>query len=309
MALGAPRGRLLAAYLTLYVVWGASYLFIRLAVESMPPIPMAAARYALAGVLMVAVATWATGTTPTRSHWRAATITGCALIVSNACVAWAVRRIPSGVAALCVAMTPCWMVLLEWGTEGRRPSRGVVAGLLLGLVGIAVLVEPGQLLGGARIDLAGAGVTVLGTAVWAAGSLYSRRAPRPASAALLSGMQMLAGGALLLLTTVAAGGWEGFALSQVTTRSWIGFWYLVLVASLAGFTAYVYLLEHASAARASTYAYVNPVVAVALGALFAREAVTGRILIAAAAIVGAVALIVTFGAARAPQDAASRSRR
>jgi drug/metabolite transporter (DMT)-like permease len=297
VAVGAPRGRLVLAYATVYLVWGSSYLFMKFAVESMPPLPMAGARYFLAGAILCAAAWGMTGAWGRRSEWRAAAIVGTALICSNAAIAWAITRIPSGVAALLVAMTPCWMVLLEWLRDRRHcPHGGVLAGLALGVAGIALLVGPGELLGGAHTDPVGAAAVLAGTIAWASGSLYAPRAARPASAQLMSGMQMLAGGTVLLAVSALGGGWSGFSPAAVSPKSWFAFAYLVLAASLAGFTAYVYLLNHASPARASTYAYVNPVVAVALGAVFGGEALSPRVGVAAAVIVGAVALIVTSGA-------------
>ena len=295
--MSAPRGKLLLAYATVYVVWGSSYLFMKFAVASLPAFPMAGARYLCAGTILIVVARLMSGSSGTRAHWRAAAIVGAMLMTSNGAVAWALTRIPSGVASLLTAMTPCWIVLLEWLRDrDKRPHAGTMAGLTLGMVGIAILVGPGELLGGAHIDALGATAVLLGTLLWAVGSIYARQAARPASAQLMSGMQMFAGGGLLLVVSSLSGGWEGFHPAAVTGKSWFGFTYLVLVASLAGFTAYVYLLTHASPARAATYAYVNPVVAVALGALFGGERLNPRVGLAAAVIVGAVALIVTAGA-------------
>lgn len=286
--------RLLLAYVTVYLVWGSSYLFMKFAVASLPPLPLAGARYFIAGVILCAAAFALWRVKGTRAEWGAAAIAGTALMGSNAAVAWSVKRIPSGVAALLVGMTPCWMILMEWLRDrDQRPHGRVVAGLALGLVGIAILVGPTELLGGSHVDPLGAAAALGGTVAWSAGSLYSRRAPRPASAQLQSGMQMLAGGAVLLAVCVVAFDWRHFDYGAVTTKSWLSFWYLALVASLAGFTAYIYLLAHATPAKASTYAYVNPVVAVALGAMFAGEELNLRVLLAAAVIVGAVALVVS----------------
>ena len=294
--MSVPRGPLLLAYVTVYLVWGSSYLFIKFAVETLPPLPMAGARFLVAGLILCGAARLLNGTRGTREQWRAAGIVGVALMTSNAAVAYAVTRIPSGVAALLVAITPCWMVLLDWMHDrDKRPHTGVVSGLALGVAGIVVLIGPSELFGSGHTDLAGAGAIVAGTLIWSVGSLYARHAPRPPSAQLLSGMQMTAGGAALLLVSSLAGGWDGFSVAAVSTRSWVGLTYLVLVASLAGFTAYIYLLTHASPARASTYAFVNPVVAVSLGALFGGEPLSARVGAAAAIIVAAVAVIVTAG--------------
>jgi drug/metabolite transporter (DMT)-like permease len=266
----------------------------------MPPLPMAGARYFLAGLLLLAFTWWRSSARASAAEWRAAIIVGVALMGSNAAVAFAIKRIPSGVAALLVAITPAWMLLMEWAHDRtHRPARGVLPGIGLGLVGIILLVGPMELLGSDHIDPVAAGAVVLGTLLWAWGSLRGRQWPRPASSQLLSGMQMVGGGAALLVLTGLTGGLQGLNLAAVTTRSWLGFGYLVIFASLGGFTAYVYLLQHATPARASTYAFVNPVVAVGLGGLLGGEPLTARVLLAAAVIVAGVALIV-LGPATAP---------
>jgi drug/metabolite transporter (DMT)-like permease len=295
-----PRGRLLLAYATVYLVWGSSYLAMKVAVETMPPLPMAGVRYLLAGLVLVAVSYLRSSTRATAAEWRAAAVVGLALMGSNAAVAFAVTRIPSGVAALLVAVTPAWMLGLEWWYDrSHRPARGVIPGIGLGLAGIVLLVGPMELLGGDRIDPVAAAAVMFGTLLWAWGSLRGRHGPRPASAQLVSGMQMVGGGAGLLLLTLVSGGFASVDVATFTARSWLGFWFLVLFASLAGFTAYVYLLQHATPARASTYAFVNPVVAVVIGAAVAGEPLTPRVLLAAAVIVGGVALIV-LGPGRTP---------
>jgi drug/metabolite transporter (DMT)-like permease len=289
------RAGLVLAYATVYLVWGSSYLFMKFAVESLPPFPMAGARYFLAGAILCGVASlgWRARASP--AQWWAATVAGTALMGSNALVAFSVKRIPSGVAALLVAVTPCWMVLFDWLRDReQKPSRGMISGLAFGLVGIVILVGPTEVLG-SHIDLLGAGAALVGTVAWALGSLFSRQAARPASPQMQSGMQMLSGGAVLLVATLVLHDWSSFSFAAVSAKSWFAFAYLALVASLAGYTAYIYLLTHATPARAATYAYVNPVVAVALGAVFADEPLSPRLGVAAAVIVGAVAMIVWSG--------------
>jgi drug/metabolite transporter (DMT)-like permease len=230
---------------------------------------------------------------------------GVMLMTSNAGVAYAERHIPSGVASLLVAITPCWMVLFDWlAHRGRRPHWGVGLGLAAGLVGVAILVGPGDLLGGRAIHTGSALALIGGTAVWAAGSLYARSAPRPSSPPTLSGMQMIAGGAVLSVIAAATGQWRGFSFAATPAIAWWSFAYLVTFGSLIAFSAYMYLLTATTPARVSTYAYVNPVVAVFLGWAFADEALSARVLVASGVIVGAVALIVSFGASGAPTRAA-----
>ena len=306
MALGASRPKLLLAFATVYLVWGSSYLFMKFAVASLPPFPMAGARYFLAGAILLTAGLAMGARGLTRDQWVAAAIVGTALMSSNGMVSWAVRRIPSGVAALLVAITPCWMVLLEWQRDrALRPHRGTVAGLLLGLAGIALLIGPGELLGSGHIDPVGAGAVLVGTILWTAGSLYARRAARHQASQIMSGMQMLCGGAVLFALAAPFEPWSAFSLADVTSKSWFGFWYLVLIASILGYTAYIYVLTNATPVQASTYAYVNPVVAVALGAWFAAEPLTPRVLVASVVIIAAVALIVTFGQRHAPSLATS----
>jgi len=300
----APRSRVMAAFAAVYVLWGSTYLFIKYAVESIPPLGMAGARFFLAGLILYLWARWRGAEAPRGLHWRSAAIVGCLLMVSNAGVAWSERHIPSGVASLLVAITPCWMVLFDWaGHPDRRPHGGVVLGLAAGLAGVAVLVGPGSLLGGGGMHVGGSVAVLGGTAIWAAGSLYARRAPRPTSPQLLSGMQMLCGGAALSVIAALTGQWDGYSLAATPPRAWWSFLYLVTFGSLIAYSAYMYLLTVSTPARVSTYAYVNPVVAVLLGWLFAGESLTARMVVAAAIIVGAVALIVSVGASGPPGKA------
>lgn len=297
----APRSRIALAFAAVYLLWGSTYLFIKYAVASIPPLGMAGVRFLLAGLILYAYGR-ARGQRPPRDvHWRSAALVGTMLMVSNAAVAWSVQYIPSGVASLLVAITPCWMVLFDWrGQRERRPGIGVAIGLLAGLGGIVILVGPGSLMGGGGIDGGAALVVIAGTAIWSAGSLYARHLPRPTSPQLLSGMQMLCGGAVLTVFATVTGQWDGFSVSNTPAVAWWSFLYLVTCGSLVAFSAYIYLLTATTAARVSTYAYVNPVVAVLLGWLFAGESLTPRVILASAVIVGAVALIVTFSTTGPP---------
>jgi len=196
------------------------------------------------------------------------------------------------VAALLVAVVPCWMVLVDWlRPTGVRPTRQVVVGLALGLCGILFLVGPDALIGGGRVDLLGAAALVLASLSWAAGSIYSRHASMPSSPFLATAMEMIAGGTIGLLISAGLGEPARFDLATISARSLAGWLYLVAFGSIVAFTAYVWLLRESTPARVSTYAYVNPVVAVVLGAALAGEALTARMLVAAAVIVGGVALI------------------
>jgi drug/metabolite transporter (DMT)-like permease len=235
---------------------------------------------------------------PALNHWRSAAIIGGFLILGgNGAVVWAEQFVPSGMAALLVAILPFWIVVIDWiGPARARPSLGVAIGLIVGIAGIVVLVGPDALhpsnaSGGGLLK--GALVLVAGSLSWALGTIYSRHAQLPRSALVATGMEMFCGGSLLLLAALITREPMQFDPATVSARSALGFVYLTTIGSLVGFTAYIWLLQHQPAARVSTYAYVNPVVAVFLGWALAGESLTLRTVIAAAIIIGAVALITT----------------
>lgn len=296
----APRGPVLAAFAAIYLIWGSTYLGIRFAIETIPPFMLSASRFSLAGLIMLAAARVRRAPTVTLPQFRTAAIVGSLLMLGNSLVGVAERRIPSGIAALLVAMTPLFMVLLEWARPGgRRPTLLVGVGLLIGLTGVATLVGPASFGGGARIDLVGAGTVILGSLAWSVGSIYSRHAPRPQSAVMMTAIQMLVGGLFVGVIGIMIGELTTFHLAGVSARSFAAWVYLLIVGSLIGFTAFVFLLRVSTPARVATYAYVNPVVAVILGWLLANEAISARMLVAAAIIVGGVALI-TIAEGRTP---------
>ena len=288
------RARLFAAFAAVYLVWGSTYLAIRFAVETLPPLLMAGARFVLSGLILMAWARWRErAAAPSRTEWRTAVISGGLLLLGgNGAVAWAEQRVPSGIAALLVAIVPLWMVLLEWiRPGGRRPAFSVFAGVALGLAGLLLLVGPDSLRANGDANAFGALLLVLASLSWAAGSLYIKWAPRASSGTVAAGTQMLAGGLLLIFAGLLFGEPARLDLAHVSSRSLLGFVYLVTFGSLIGFTAYIYLLEHTTAAKAATYAYVNPVVAVLLGWAIGHEPVTSRTLLAAAVILAGVAII------------------
>lgn len=286
-----------AAFAAVYLIWGSTYLGIRFAIQTLPPFAMGGVRVVVAGVLLYAWTRLRGAPAPTPLHWReAAIVGGLMLLGGNGAVVWAEQRVPSGLTALLVATTPLWMVVLE-ALRGRLPTRWVVAGVGLGLAGIALLVVPGRLAGGLHVDPLGAGVLVMGSLCWAAGSLYSRRARLPKAALQGVALEMLAGGAGLLLLATAGGEWSRLHLEAVSSTSWLAFAYLIVFGSMIGFSSYLWLLRHTTPARASTYAFVNPVVAVFLGWALAGEPLSARTGLAAAVIVLAVALITTRSAA------------
>jgi len=289
----ASRANVLAAFAIVYVVWGSTYLAIRYAVETIPPFLMVGTRFIVSGLLLYTWARLRGDQRPTAAQWRDATIVGILMLcLGNGAVSWAEQRVPSGLAALLVAVVPLWMVLLDWlRPHGARPRLLVIAGVVVGLAGLFVLIGPDSFSGHGAVDLVGAIVLIAGSLAWAAGSIYTRYGTVPESAVMSTGVQMIGGSAALLVVGVARGELALLHPAQISAHSWEGWIYLVTFGSLLGFTAYIYLLQNVSPAKASTYAYVNPLVAVLLGWAIAGETVTARSLAAAAIILGGVAMI------------------
>lgn len=296
------------AFFAVYVCWGMTYLAMRVAVVSIPPHLLSGTRFVLAGAILYL---WSRGrgdAAPSPEHWRSATVIGAFLLLGgNASVAWAEQKVPSGLAAVLIAVAPIWMVGMEWARGGARPSRQVIAGLLLGLAGLILLVssrdDPGT-----RVDPAGAVILVLASASWAWGSVWSKTAPLPKSPFLATGMEMIAGGILLLVTAAVAGQFGRFDPGRVSLEAALSWGYLVVFGSLVGFTAYIWLLGVTSIAKAGTYAYVNPVVAVFLGWAVLSEPVTARMLLAALVILLGVGLVnVNWSTSRAPANRVPRT--
>lgn len=309
--MAVTRGRILAGFAAVYVIWGSTYLAIRFAIETLPPFLMAGVRFLIAGALLFAWTRRSGGPRPSRRHWLGAGVVGALLLLGgNGAVVWAEQSVPSGVAALMVAVVPCWMVLLEWVRPGgTRPTVRIGAGLILGLAGMVLLVGPGALGSGERVDPLGAGALLFASLSWAAGSIYSRHTVLPARPLQATAMQMLAGGVLLLIAALAAGEPARLDVAAISSRSVLATLYLIVFGSFVGYSAYVWLLRVSTPARVSTYAYVNPLVAVLLGWGLAGEPLTRRMLIAAAVIVAGVALITLSGGKRAPAGRSPARRR
>jgi drug/metabolite transporter (DMT)-like permease len=297
--------KLVLAFAAIYVIWGSTYLGIRFTIETLPPFFTNGIRFAVAGVVMYLWARLSGAPHPPAREWRAGLVTGFLLFFcGTGAVIWAElgeRGIPSGVAALVVATEPLSFVLIEAVRRRRMPKGAIFAGLALGLLGLGILVGPGNLLGSERFDLAACGVLVGGTFCWASGSLYSRGSRMPASPVMATAVTLLAGGTCLAALGLFAGELGRFDPSGVSTRSVVAVLYNFVFGSIVGFTAYLWLLRVASVSRVSTYAYVNPIVAVFLGWALAGEALTPRVFLAAAVIVAAVALIIRAGGEDAPE--------
>jgi drug/metabolite transporter (DMT)-like permease len=294
VAPAASRAKILIAFFAIYTIWGSTYLFIRFGVETLPPFLMAGVRFLAAGTAMYLWMRWRGIPAPTAPQWRSAAIVGGMLLLfGNGGVTWAEQMIPSGVTALLISTSPLWFVMLDWIWFGApKPTGKVLAGLALGLAGVAWLIGPDKILHGGGFALSGILVLMLATAAWAGGSLYSRRATLPSSPFMATAIEMLAGGALLIIASVVSGELWHFDPSAVTLKSLLSVAYLAVFGSIGGFTAYVWLLRVVSPARVSTYAFVNPVIAVFLGWSLGGEEVSARIGLAAVVIVAGVLLIV-----------------
>ena len=288
----ASPARVWAALAVVYVVWGSTYLFILLAERTLPVFVMSSLRFLIAGGLLYV---WAVrqgdrkDDRPTRRQWLSAALIGAGLfLVGNAGVAWAEKRVDTGIASLIIAAVPLWMAVFDRAACGQRLSRTAVAGLALGFGGVALLAWPS---GPSHIDVAGAVALLVSGAGWAAGSLYSRRAPLPRRPFVSAGMQMLAGGVMLAVVAAATGEWSD--IHDVSTTSILSLVYLIVIGSWLAFTAYAWLLRTTRTSLVSTYAYVNPLVAVFLGWAVLSEPISARTIVAGLVILGAVALIVT----------------
>ncbi len=285
-----PKARLLLAFAAVYVIWGSTYLAILWAIDTIPPFTMAGVRFLIAGGLMYGWARWRGAPRPTAAEWRAAFVIGTLMLLGgNGGVVWAETRVASGLAALFVGAEPLWAVLLDWARPGGvRPKGLVIAGLLVGFGGVALLAAPGV---SGSSDLLGVLALLGATITWAAGSIYSRHAAVPQSPIVSTGIKMLAGGLALSLVGASAGEFGRIDVAAISTRSMLALAYLIVFGAIAGFSAYMYLLAHTTVAKASTYAYVNPFVALLLGWGLAGEALTARTWLAAAVIIAGVALI------------------
>ncbi len=286
--------RILLALLAVYVFWGGTYLGIKIAIETMPPFLMAAARFLVSGVMLYAWARLRGAEKPQAVHWKNAAVVGfLLLIIGNGGVVWAEQTVDSGIAALLVATEPIWIVMLAWLLfRDKRPTRGVFIGIIIGFAGMLILVwDTIGFSGGGYASLPGVIVLSLAAVAWAVGSLFSRDAKLPASPVLATGMEMLWGGMMFLVLSTVLGEYQGFSLADVSLRSFIAFLYLIFCGSLIAFTAYIWLLRHATPALACTYAYVNPIVAVFVGWAFGGEVFGWGTFFAGGVIIVAIILI------------------
>ena len=300
-----------AAFAAIYLIWGSTYLAIKYAIESVPPFLMTGARFLVAGGVLHAwsafrpssVVPAPMGAARSARAWRDAFIVGALLIVGGtALVGWAELSVPSGITSLILATTPLWMVLLEGLGSGRAPAPRVLAGVAVGLGGLAILIWPSLTSPGAGMNLLGIAALALAALAWSVGALYSRRAALPGSAARATAMQMLAGSLLSIMVGFVLGEHRALSVSAITPASFAAIIYLVVAGALVGFSAYLWLMRVSTPSRVATHAYVNPVVAVLLGWAVLGEAVTSRTGLAMAVIVAAVVLIVSAPARERSAD-------
>ncbi len=290
--------RVVIAFTAVYTIWGSTYLAIRFTVETIPPLLSAGLRFLIAGLLMYLYSRFKQKQPrPGKQHWRSAFIVGGLMLLGgNGTIVCAQRYVPSGLTSLLVATVPLWMVLVQWlGFGGRKPAHGVFLGIAMGLTGVWFLMASNfSHLDAGRIPPGGAMAILAASLSWSVGSVYSHKAPLPRAPILSTAIQMLAGGTLLLCAGLLKGEYELLNIAKFSAKSVAAFIYLILIGSLIGYTAYIWLLKNVGVARTSTYAFVNPAVAVFLGCVFAGETLSPQTLLAGLFIIIAVILITTF---------------
>jgi drug/metabolite transporter (DMT)-like permease len=289
------------SFLSIYLIWGSTYLAIRYAVETIPPLYTAGFRHLLAGSILL-IWCLAKGLRPTWAQVRASIVIGLFFfLIGHGTLHWAEQKVPSGLASLLIASEPIWVFLLTAAAARQwRLNATLLAGILLGFGGVGLLMGRSALNSGPDVFL-GSLAIVLGALSWSVGIVYSRRSHLSGHPLLLSALSLLAGSAQLLLVGTAVGEYRGFSFASVSLRSWLALGYLILFGSVVAFTAYNWLLEHYSPTLVATHTYVNPIVAVLLGWFFAGEAVTLNVLLSTAMVIGAV-MLVDRGMARLQQS-------
>jgi drug/metabolite transporter (DMT)-like permease len=281
----SQKARGWVALLIVWVVWGSTYFAIRVAVESLPPLLMAGARFTLAGLILFPLAV--RGGRPSRAQWLGCALVGTLMLGANGALSFAERTVPSGLASLLIATVPLWMLGMDAGLNRTRLGWKPVLGLLVGLGGVGLL--SGTMTG--SVSVAGVVICLCAAVSWALGTVLSRRVPMPGNPALGSAMEMLTAGAVLLCSAAVSGEAGSFHAHAVSGRSWLAFAYLVGVGSLIGFSAYVVAVRTLPTTTVATYAYVNPVIAVLLGTTLLNERLSSSMLFGGALIVGAVVLV------------------
>ena len=283
---------IVVALLSVYIVWGSTYFGIKIAIETFPPFLMAGIRFLIAGVLLYGFVVVKEKRQPKLIEWRDTTIIGTLLLLGgNGLVVIAEKTIPSSIAAIVIATVPLWMIVIAWLLKSQiKPNRSTLIGTLIGFIGVVILMFPSHQ-AHLHFDTFGLLLTLLAAILWSLGSIYSQKAILPTSVMLSTAMQMLSGGLVLIIVATLFGEWQQFHIETLSSRSLFAFAYLVFIGSLVGFSAYVWLLKNASPYLASTYAFVNPLVALCLGYFFADEVLSVKALLATVLIISAVVII------------------
>lgn len=282
--------RLIGAVALVWLLWGSTFAGMRFAVQSIPPFAMASARFVLAGAILYAICVVRGRARVTRDDLIRASVTGATLLLlANGITAWTVQFLPTGINSLLLSLSPVWMALIAFAWGGERPTRTAVVGMLLGFAGLALLLQPKA---NGALPLWPAILAVLSSISWSFGAIYQRRSPAAGSLALATSLQMLAGGVMLAIEAALFGQWQMLDVHAISAASLDGFAWLVVFGSLLGYSAFLYTMQHASTALASTYAYVNPIVAVLLGMWLFHERFTPVEALASAIILGGVALMM-----------------
>lgn len=291
---GSKQTFVLLALLAVYIFWGGTYLGMRVAVETIPPFLMAGLRFFTAGLILYIYARLTGAEKPKMRHWLSAGIIGAMLLLgANGVIAWAEQMVPSGIAALLVATVPLWMIVLGlFSKREKKPTLGVIIGIFLGLCGMGVLVSSsGNTVSSGSINVFGIAALIFAALSWSIGSLYSRRAKLPKSTILSAAMQNMVGGGLLIIVSLFLGEWQKFDISAVSSRSIAGIVYLIVFGSIVGYNSYIWLLKNGDPALVSTYAFVNPIVAVLLGWIILGEQFTSNSIIALVIIIASIVII------------------
>ena len=300
------KSKIWFALITLYIVWGSTYLGIKVAIETIPPFFQGALRFLISGLIILIWQKSSGQAMPTRKQWFSTFIIGTLLLLGgNGLVSWAEQFIPSGIAALIIATVPLWLVIMEAVRPGGiKPTWQAIVGLVIGFVGIFILAGPAEISGSkTNLDTFGVIALLFATLLWALGSIYSKSADLPKASMVTTGAEMLMGSIGLMVVSLLTGELHGWDPTGISARSIGGVIYLILIGSIAGFGSYIWLLQNAPISLVATYAYVNPIVAVILGYLFANEPLEPRTWIAAAIIIGAVIFINSKGKPKVQKEA------
>ena len=292
---------LILAFFAVYFVWGSTYLAIRIAIETMPPLIMLGFRFGVAGLIMLAFFLLRGEKIPGLIQWRNAAIaSGLMLVMGTGTVSVALGYVPSGMAALVITTVPLWMAMLNWlWKKGPRPTRLFFVGFIMGLTGVSLLIDPATFIGTRTEGVIAIIAIMMGAVAWSVGSLYGRDADVPSNPFMSTAIQMTAGGLLLVLTGLLRGEQLVISAELFSVRSIAAWFYLVIFGSFIAFSAYIWLMKNTSPAKVATYAYVNPVIAVYLGWALASEPITPRIIIASLLLVSAVVIVLRYGTAKA----------